>query len=136
MLTNIHYLSRPVTISTLSHLPAITPISPISRISAVEPADEELTSQLQQNPVINQILIYQGLKADHNLKESAAIKHSESVQAVSSTSEVQVNSQSPSITRPSIEPVSPEPAPLPLYSKDGQTHNAATNSPQRLSIEV
>lgn len=135
MLTNIHYLSRPVTISTLSHLPAITPISPISRISAVEPADEELTSQLQQNPVINQVLIYQGLKADHDLKKGAAIKSSESVQAVSSTSEVQINSLSQSV-RPSIEPVSPAPAPLPLYSKDGQTHNAATNPPQRLSIEV
>ncbi len=132
-MNSIYYLTRPVTISTLSHLRAITPISSISRISAIEPADEELTSQLQQNPVINQVLIYQGLKADHDLKEGAAIKHSESVQAAPSTSEVQINSQSQSV--PWL-PVSPEPAPLPLYSKDGQTHNAATNPPQRLSIEV
>ncbi|MAC46958.1 MAG: hypothetical protein CMI12_08900 [Oceanospirillum sp.] len=130
-MNSIYYLTRPVTISTLSHLPAITPISSISRISAIEPADEEFTSQLQQNPVINQVLIYQGLKAEQDLKESAVLKRP--VQAVSSTSEVQITSQSQSV--PWL-PVSPEPAPLPLYSKDGQTHNAATNPPQRLSIEV
>lgn len=129
MINNIHYLTRPMFISTLSNLPAVTPVAPIKAVSAIESVDEELTSQLQQNPVIIQLQIYQGLKNSVVTEDPSALQ-ARSVEKIEQSSQASIRQSD------KTQPIPEEDKPLPLYDKNGQERSVSLGVSNGLSIMI
>jgi len=115
MLRSVHYSVRPVGMISPVGVSTISPVTSIRAPAATEPVDEELASQFQQNPVINQVQIYQALKANnatpyisHPAPRPVAVQAEASVDPIA---RVQQNEA--------------EEPPLPLYDKHGRSHNSA-----------